>query len=83
MQVDFFQNIACAAMAHKIGLKVAAYFIIGLPGETRSEVGETIKYAKELAKCGVDEVAFGFFYPVAGNPIVGDCQVEASGNGFS
>ena len=59
----------CGAMAHKIGLKVAAYFIIGLPGETRQEVGETIKYAKELAKFGVDEVAFGLFIPLPGTPL--------------
>ena len=59
----------CGALAHSLGLKVAAYFIIGLPGETRNEVKETIKYAKELAKCGVDEVAFGLFIPLPGTPL--------------
>ncbi len=59
----------CGALAHKLGLKVAAYFIIGLPGETRQEVEESIKYAKELAKCGVDEVAFGLFIPLPGTPL--------------
>jgi anaerobic magnesium-protoporphyrin IX monomethyl ester cyclase len=59
----------CGALAHNLGLKVAAYFIIGLPGETRDEVKETIKYAKELAKCGVDEVAFGLFIPLPGTPL--------------
>ena len=32
---------------------------------------ETIKYAKELAKCGVDEVAFGLFIPLPGTPLWG------------
>jgi anaerobic magnesium-protoporphyrin IX monomethyl ester cyclase len=66
---DLTQLKECGALAHKLGLKVAAYFIIGLPGETRQEVGETIKYAKELAKCGVDEVAFGLFIPLPGTPL--------------
>ncbi len=59
----------CGALAHKLGLKVAAYFIIGLPGESRQEIKETIKYAKQLAKCGVDEVCFGLFIPLPGTPL--------------
>jgi anaerobic magnesium-protoporphyrin IX monomethyl ester cyclase len=66
---DLIQLKECGALAHKLGLKVAAYFIIGLPGETRKEVHETIKYAKELAKAGVDEVAFGLFIPLPGTPL--------------
>jgi anaerobic magnesium-protoporphyrin IX monomethyl ester cyclase len=66
---DLAQLKDCGALAHKLGLKVAAYFIIGLPGETRGEVMQTIKYAKELAKVGVDEVAFGLFIPLPGTPL--------------
>ncbi len=66
---DLTQLKDCGTLAHDLGLKVAAYFIIGLPGETRDEVKETIKYAKELAKCGVDEVAFGLFIPLPGTPL--------------
>ena len=66
---DLTQLKECGALAHKLGLKVAAYFIIGLPGETRQDVKETIKYAKELAQCGVDEVAFGLFIPLPGTPL--------------
>ena len=66
---DLAQLKDCGALAHNLGLKVAAYFIIGLPGETRSEVQETINYAKELAKCGIDEVAFGLFIPLPGTPL--------------
>ena len=29
----------------------------------------SIKYAKELAKCGIDEVAFGLFIPLPGTPL--------------
>ena len=68
---DLDQLKECGAEAHKLGLKVAAYFILGLPGETRQEVEETICYAKELAKLGVDEVAFGLFIPLPGTPLWG------------
>lgn len=59
----------CGADAHKIGLKVAAYFILGLPGETLEDMKKTIKYAKELAKVGVDEAGFGLFIPLPGTPL--------------
>ncbi|MCX2976811.1 B12-binding domain-containing radical SAM protein [Candidatus Marimicrobium litorale] len=59
----------CGATAHKIGLKVAAYFVLGLPGETREDMEMTIAYARELAKVGVDEVNFGLFIPLPGTPL--------------
>jgi len=60
---------ACGATAHKLGLKVAAYFVLGLPGETREDMEMTISYARELAKVGVDEVNFGLFIPLPGTPL--------------
>ncbi|NQX89164.1 MAG: B12-binding domain-containing radical SAM protein [Halioglobus sp.] len=59
----------CGATAHKLGLKVAAYFVLGLPGETREDMEMTIAYARELAKVGVDEVNFGLFIPLPGTPL--------------
>tara|TARA_B110000483_G_scaffold208625_1_gene254330 strand:+ start:1283 stop:2902 length:1620 start_codon:yes stop_codon:yes gene_type:complete len=59
----------CGATAHKLGLKVAAYFVLGLPGETRADMEMTISYARELAKVGVDEVNFGLFIPLPGTPL--------------
>ena len=63
------QLLECGRAAHKIGLKVAAYFIIGLPGETREDMVETVKYAKALARAGVDEAAFSLFIPLPGTPL--------------
>ena len=63
------QLAKCGADANQIGLKVAAYFILGLPGETKLEAEETIQYAKRLAKNGVDEVAFSLFMPLPGTPL--------------
>jgi magnesium-protoporphyrin IX monomethyl ester (oxidative) cyclase len=59
----------CGATAHKLGLRVAAYFVLGLPGETREDMEMTISYARELAKVGVDEVNFGLFIPLPGTPL--------------
>lgn len=59
----------CGATAHKLGLKVAAYFVLGLPGETRKDMEMTISYARELARVGVDEVNFGLFIPLPGTPL--------------
>jgi anaerobic magnesium-protoporphyrin IX monomethyl ester cyclase len=59
----------CGATAHKLGLKVAAYFVLGLPGETREDMEMTIAYARQLARVGVDEVNFGLFIPLPGTPL--------------
>lgn len=55
--------------AYKIGLKTAAYFIIGLPGETKEDIKMSIKYACLLAKRGLDEVAFSNFIPLPGSEL--------------
>jgi len=59
----------CGATAHRLGLRVAAYFVLGLPGETREDMEMTISYARELARVGVDEVNFGLFIPLPGTPL--------------
>ncbi len=63
------QLLECGRAASKTGMKVAAYFIIGLPGETREDMEATVKYAKDLAKAGVDEAAFSLFIPLPGTPL--------------
>ncbi len=55
--------------AAKIGIKVAAYFILGLPGEKVEDMEMTIKYAQRLAKVGLDEVAFSLFIPLPGSDL--------------
>ncbi|MFQ5672007.1 MAG: B12-binding domain-containing radical SAM protein [Nitrospinales bacterium] len=66
---DLEQLKDCGALAHKIGLKVAAFLILGLPGETKEDMEMTIQYGKELAKAGVDEAAFSLFIPLPGTPL--------------
>jgi hopanoid biosynthesis associated radical SAM protein HpnJ len=48
--------------AHKLGLKIHADFIIGLPGETRESIRRTIAFAKEL-DCETVQVSIAHPYP--------------------
>jgi magnesium-protoporphyrin IX monomethyl ester (oxidative) cyclase len=66
---DLDQLAECGRTAHKVGMKVAAYFILGLPGETREEMLESIRYARRLARVGVDEAGFALFIPLPGTPL--------------
>lgn len=50
----------------KYKLPVDAFFLIGMPGEKKNQIEETIKYAKELRKIGVDDCGFGVLVPHRG-----------------
>ncbi|MBM3757979.1 MAG: hopanoid biosynthesis associated radical SAM protein HpnJ [Acidobacteria bacterium] len=50
------------ANAHKLGMKIHADFIIGLPGETRESIDTTINFAKEL-DCETIQVSIAHPYP--------------------
>jgi hopanoid biosynthesis associated radical SAM protein HpnJ len=48
--------------AHKLGLKIHADFIVGLPGETRQTIRNTIDFAKRL-DCETIQVSIAHAYP--------------------
>jgi hopanoid biosynthesis associated radical SAM protein HpnJ len=48
--------------AHKLGLTVHGDFILGLPGETRESIENTISFAKEL-DCETIQVSLAHAYP--------------------
>ncbi|MCX6608521.1 MAG: hopanoid biosynthesis associated radical SAM protein HpnJ [Acidobacteria bacterium] len=50
------------ANAHKLGLTIHADFIVGLPGETRDSIRNTINFAKEL-DCETIQVSLAHPYP--------------------
>jgi len=54
------------ASAHKAGLETLAYFMTGLPGETRETLDRTLELAKELDP---DYVHFSVLIPFPGTPI--------------
>jgi|APSaa5957512535_1039671.scaffolds.fasta_scaffold04253_4 anaerobic magnesium-protoporphyrin IX monomethyl ester cyclase len=66
---DLKQIAEIVSAASNLGLKTAAYFIIGAPGERAGDVESTIRYAKHLARKGLDEVAFALFVPLPGSEL--------------
>jgi magnesium-protoporphyrin IX monomethyl ester (oxidative) cyclase len=68
-QQDLPKVTALVRHASKIGLRTAAYFVSGLPGETVADVEKSIGYACELARIGLDEIAFSRFVPLPGSEL--------------
>ena len=57
-------------------MKVAAYFILGMPGETPEDIEDTIAYGKKLARAGVDEAGFALLIPLPGTPVWDEVVAE-------
>lgn len=55
--------------SRKIGIKVACFFIIGIPGETKKDIETTIKFAYKLKKLGADKFYFSFAMPLYGTEL--------------
>lgn len=55
--------------ATDLKLKVAAFFMMGLPGERTKDVIKTIVFGGKLARMGLDEVYFGHFVPLPGSEL--------------
>lgn len=63
------QFLDLAREAHRLGLKSAAYFILGMPGERPEDIEETISFGRMLARAGVDEAGFQLLIPLPGTPV--------------
>jgi|YelNatPaOPRAMG01_1025707.scaffolds.fasta_scaffold31160_2 magnesium-protoporphyrin IX monomethyl ester (oxidative) cyclase len=57
------------ALSRKVGIKVACFFIIGLPGETKEDIKATIKYAYKLRRLGADKFYFSYAMPLYGTKL--------------
>ena len=53
-------------LAHKIGIRMQGFFILGYPTETREDILKTIKLAKELP---FERASFSLFQPLVGSEI--------------
>ena len=60
-------------MAHEAGLVIAACFVLGLPGETRETMEETIKFALDS---GVDTAQFSAAMPFPGTEYYRICEAN-------
>lgn len=59
-------NYKAIKMAQEAGMRVAGYFVVGFPGETK----ETIEQTKEfIVKSGIDHAQIYTFIPLPGNEV--------------
>ena len=57
--------IACK----KVGIKVGCFFVIGLIGETKADMEETIKFAYKLRRLGAESFVFSIAMPLYGTAL--------------
>ena len=65
-QVTVEQGMRAVELYHRAGLEVAAFFIVGYPGETVSTIEETFKLALALP---LDEISFNVPMPLPGSKL--------------
>jgi magnesium-protoporphyrin IX monomethyl ester (oxidative) cyclase len=53
-------------LCKKVGIKVGCFFVIGLIGETKGEIEETINFAYKLRTLGADTFIFSIAMPLYG-----------------
>jgi anaerobic magnesium-protoporphyrin IX monomethyl ester cyclase len=56
-------------LAKKVGIKIGVFFILGLIGETKEDIKETIKYAYKLRQLGADNFHFSIAMPLYGTEL--------------
>lgn len=55
--------------AHKVGIKVGCFFILGMIGETKEDMKETIKFAYKLRSLGAEYFYFSYATPLYGTEL--------------
>jgi MoaA/NifB/PqqE/SkfB family radical SAM enzyme len=65
-----------AREATEAGVPLRIHLLLGLPGESRSELGETLRFADELAALGA-EAAVQFAIPFEGTRLADDAAAHA------
>jgi radical SAM superfamily enzyme YgiQ (UPF0313 family) len=56
-------------LSKKVGIKVGCFFVIGLIGETKEDIKETIDYAYKLRQLGADRFYFSIATPMYGTEL--------------
>ena len=55
--------------AHKLGIKIGCFFILGVIGETKEDMKETIKFAQKLRVLGAEYFYFSYATPLYGTEL--------------
>jgi radical SAM superfamily enzyme YgiQ (UPF0313 family) len=56
-------------LCKKVGIKVGCFFVIGLIGETKEDIKQTINYAYKLRQLGADSFIFSIATPIYGTEL--------------
>jgi len=56
-------------LCKKVGIRVGCFFVIGLIGETKEEIKQTIKFAYKLRKLGAESFIFSIATPIYGTEL--------------
>ena len=56
--------IRAVKAASKHRLNVSAFFVAGFPEDTAADLRENVRLVRKLARLGVTDMAFGFFFPI-------------------
>jgi len=56
-------------LCKKVGIKIGCFFVIGLIGETKADIEETIKFAYKLRRLGADSLIFSIAMPLYGTAL--------------
>ena len=53
-------------LCKRVGIKVGCFFVLGLIGETKADIEETIRFAYKLRSLGADSLIFSIAMPIYG-----------------
>jgi len=67
--LDLKEVEKAVVLSKKVGIKVGCFFVIGLIGETKEDIEESIKYAYKLRQLGADSFIFSIATPVYGTEL--------------
>jgi len=67
--LDLKEVEKAVALSKKVGIKVGCFFVIGLIGETKEDIKESIKYAYKLRQLGADVFHFSIATPLYGTEL--------------
>jgi magnesium-protoporphyrin IX monomethyl ester (oxidative) cyclase len=75
-RLDLDAVLRAARLADRKKMRLACYFMLGLPEERKRDVLKSIWLATRLAFLGVDEVVFSIFSPLPGSQLIKRLQQE-------
>jgi len=57
------------ALCKKVGITIGCFFVIGLPGETKRDIEDTIRFARRMRRLGADHCDFNIATPYYGTEL--------------